>query len=201
MILLRLYEGGMKRQKVLSKKYLIIDSEDYEKIKHMRLSVTFHHKKHVTSERIHRIIKNAKENELVDHINGDSLDNRRCNLRICSNKQNSQNRLKHKKNSFKGVMKVSEVFYYARINQRIIGRFNNAIDAACLNFEKHDVLNIYDNDGELKKEFEKFVILQDEDYINEHYKQINSKCSYQRYLENLKNNHMSGWRVLNVNSI
>jgi hypothetical protein len=42
----------------------------------------------------------------VDHINHDTLDNRRCNLRICTREQNSRNRLKSKGNytsGFKGV--------------------------------------------------------------------------------------------------
>ena len=34
--------------------------------------------------RLHRLIMNAPEGMVVDHLNGDSLDNRRSNLRVCT---------------------------------------------------------------------------------------------------------------------
>ena len=40
---------------------------------------------------LHRFIINCPEDKVVDHINGDTLDNRKCNLRICSNQQNCMN--------------------------------------------------------------------------------------------------------------
>src|SRR5690554_1523278 len=45
---------------------------------------------------LHREIMQAKPGEYVDHINGDKLDNRKINLRVCSNKSNVVNSKPHK---------------------------------------------------------------------------------------------------------
>lgn len=52
-----------------------------------------------------RVILNYSGNEVIDHINGDSLDNRKSNLRICSQSENVLNRSINKKNTsgYKGV--------------------------------------------------------------------------------------------------
>jgi hypothetical protein len=44
--------------------------------------------------RMHRLITEARSDQVVDHINGDGLDNRRENLRVCTQAENCRNRRK-----------------------------------------------------------------------------------------------------------
>lgn len=52
---------------------------------------------------MHRLIAGARSGQVVDHINGDTLDNRVANLRVCSQKQNTRNRKAHAGRKYKGV--------------------------------------------------------------------------------------------------
>lgn len=72
----------------------------------------------------------------VDHINGNRLDNRRCNLRLATHEQNMHNARRRKDNSsgFKGVSwKVRDRKWYAAIEisgKRIhLGVFDTAEEA------------------------------------------------------------------------
>lgn len=58
-----------------------------------------------THKFLHREIMNAPKGISVDHINHNPLDNRKENLRFCTNQENMRNRLKNKttKSGYKGV--------------------------------------------------------------------------------------------------
>lgn len=56
---------------------------------------------------MHRIIVAALGEEIVDHLDGDGLNNLDENLRVCTNAQNSYNSVKHSNNTsgYKGVFR------------------------------------------------------------------------------------------------
>lgn len=74
---------------------------------------------HVT--KMHRYLLDLSKGELVvDHINGNPLDNRRCNLRLCEPEENGRNLKKKKSRSGEtGIRKTSHGRWNARI---MIGR-------------------------------------------------------------------------------
>jgi hypothetical protein len=87
---------------------------------------------------IHREIMNAPDGLLVDHKNGDGLDNRRSNLRLATHSQNQCNKLKIKTkvtSQYVGVhfdKRRSQWATSIRNNGKTIwlGRFDSEIDAA-----------------------------------------------------------------------
>lgn len=88
---------------------------------------------------LHRVITGAQKGEVVDHINGDITDNRRCNLRLCRQSQNGANRRKagNTSSQYKGVTwRKDTQKWMARITSRQTGRlislgcFEDEIEAA-----------------------------------------------------------------------
>lgn len=65
---------------------------------------------------LHRLIIGAKPGQVVDHINGNGLDNRLSNLRIVTTQQNLLNRRPAGNRRFKGVYQVSAHSYRARLS-------------------------------------------------------------------------------------
>lgn len=60
-----------------------------------------------TSCLLHRVIAGAAHGDVVDHVNGDGLDNRRANLRVCTRQENARNRPRPGRNNTSGVTGVS----------------------------------------------------------------------------------------------
>lgn len=90
-----------------------------------------------TTISIHREIMKSPKNMDVDHINGDGLDNRRCNLRICFHYQNMINRGKNINNTsgYKGVFWHKKIKkWQSRIVKKYkpihLGYFNSKEEAA-----------------------------------------------------------------------
>lgn len=76
----------------------------HEKVKGYGVYVKGQIKGKVTS--LHRFILDAPENLVVDHINGDTLDNRRSNLRLATKSQNQWNRTVRQRNNTSGFTGV-----------------------------------------------------------------------------------------------
>lgn len=130
-------------------KIVIIDNEDYDIIKDYKWGVSkkvdsFYVMRTGKSDlnikhkvRLHRAITSCPSDKVVDHINGNTLDNRKCNLRVCTNAENLRNS-RGKRNStskYKGVSYDKEKKRWASricINSKEIklGKFKSEIDAA-----------------------------------------------------------------------
>ena len=110
----------------LSKGFVaIVDDEDFEELSRYKWHVLLCRKSNSAyanrSEQVaqkkwrkvqmHRQILNAEKGVQVDHINGDGLDNRRSNLRLCTQEQNLANRrpMKGGSSKYKGVCWVTRL--------------------------------------------------------------------------------------------
>jgi hypothetical protein len=87
---------------------------------------------------LHRAIMKAPKRRLVDHRNGDGLDNRRANLRLATHSQNAINRPKRKSKTsskYRGVFFSKPRGKWGAVirlhyKQKWLGVFKNEIDAA-----------------------------------------------------------------------
>jgi len=88
--------------------------------------------------KLHRVITNAPEGMVVDHINGNTLDNRKSNLRVCTLGQNTMNQANKKygtNNKYRGVINCKNRPGYGvqiRVNgkKKYLGYFRDIKEAA-----------------------------------------------------------------------
>lgn len=122
--------------------YALIDKEDY----HLIVGSSWHYcngyavstpRLNENKKFMHRVILGLEDKTLVvDHINGNKLDNRRSNLRICTQSQNRRNTKYHTDSAvqYKGVCISKSGKFKATIavnyKQHHIGYFNTAMEAA-----------------------------------------------------------------------
>lgn len=118
----------MKTIPLTKGKFATIDDEDYSKVSHLswyaskeknglwyaRAYLGRGYKKY-SSIRMHRLIlgMNKQDKRQVDHLNSNGLDNRKHNLRIATNAQNSMNRRKQK-----GCSSIYKGVYWNKVNRR-----------------------------------------------------------------------------------
>lgn len=122
----------------------LIDIEDVDLVKdikwhksELQRSTYYCLSNNTQSKRIHRLIMGVTDpNIIVDHINHDGLDNRKSNLRLCSNAQNicNCNMPKNNKSGCKGVYwSESRQKWCAQVTinnkTKSLGRFINYEDA------------------------------------------------------------------------
>jgi hypothetical protein len=129
--------------------YALVDDQDFDRVsgyawqlcswKNNRYAVHSNtcNKKRIHI-RMHRLIMDAKKGQAIDHINGNGLDNRRCNLRFATQGQNLSNISKYKQGAtsqYKGVFwhkKANKWQASISFNNKSIylGLFDKEIDAA-----------------------------------------------------------------------
>lgn len=147
----------MKKIKLSQNKVTLVDDEDFEYLNQWNWTASWdsHGKKYYVLRKnyqdyknpitihMHRLIMNTPKGMICDHINGNSLDNRKSNLRNCTHAENQRNRGKNKNNTsgYKGVSPLSSG-WVSNINvkgKRIyLGYFVDIIKAA----EAYDVASL-----------------------------------------------------------
>jgi hypothetical protein len=98
-------------------KVAIVDDDDFEYLNQFNWQATkngntFYARRNFTVSNnkqnkiyMHRLILKPEKNMVIDHLNGDGLDNRKCNLRICTHGENMRNSKIpiNNKSGYKGV--------------------------------------------------------------------------------------------------
>lgn len=140
----------MKRIKLTQGKYTLVDNDDYEYLSQWKwryhnlgyavrtMHVAYINGKAIKKEiMMHRLIMNPEKGMVIDHKNRNKLDNRRANLRVCTQAKNRLNSIK-KSNNTSGYIGVcwdkTKNKWLASIHlhgkQKYLGRYDTAQEAS-----------------------------------------------------------------------
>lgn len=114
-------------------KSFVIDTEDYDKIKNYCWCINGQHGYIVTRDKekvlfMHRLIMDAPKGMVVDHINHVKTDNRKNNLRVCTQHQNCMN---NKRKGYRFIPELKKWLARIVVNRKTIhlGYFETEAEA------------------------------------------------------------------------
>ena len=128
----------------------LVDDEDYNILRQFKWNTTFvngnayaMHSFIIDDKQkgisMHRFIMNVPDGLMVDHVDGNGLNNQKSNLRFCTKSQNAANSRTDKVgiSKFKGVTKQKGRNSFTTVcNGKYIGSFKTEIEAA-EEYDKH----------------------------------------------------------------
>ena len=185
----------MKKIQLTQNKFTIVDDEDYEHLNQFNWHIkkgrntyyavrtNFKLNKKIP---MHRIIMNPSDNMQIDHINGNGLDNRKENLRVCNRYQNGGNSRLSKSN-ISGIKGVS----WNKKNKKWVAQI-------CIN-SKQGNLGSFINKFEAKEAYEKAA----KEYHKEFYSDGIHKEDKElvEEIKNTKNEFKERLRISNTSGI
>lgn len=129
-------------KKIITKegKEVLVDDEDFEYLSEFDWGMAKDYPRTTiqnTSYYLHKMVMGVSSDSLVDHVDGNTLNNQKSNLRKCSKLENSRNRKlsKRNKSGYKGVTWYSRNEKWRAsisVNNKVLwlGLFVNPVDAA-----------------------------------------------------------------------
>jgi hypothetical protein len=127
----------MKTILLTTKGETFVDDSDYEYLSQWKWYLSDGYAYSSERKKMHRVIMNAKDGEIVDHIDRNKLNNTRANLRIVDKEGNVHNQKKraNTKNNYKGTQYVKKLNLWqsrCRIygNDYFLGYYKSEIAAA-----------------------------------------------------------------------